>query len=317
MKAMVIDDFGGLDRLTLREMPDPVPAEDEIRIKIAYCGVNPVDWKLREGMLAEALPHEFPLILGWEAAGTVDQLGGQVRDFRPGDRVYAYCRKPVVQWGTYCEYVTVKARVAAPAPANLELRQAAVIPLTGLTAWQALFDFAGLAEGQTVLIHAGAGGVGSYALQYARYAKAGRIYTTAGEMNHDYVRDLGAQVPIDYRSQDFVSALKAAEPAGVDVIFDTVGGETQRHSYEVLKPGGVLVSIVDPPDEGIAGRYGVRAGYVFVEPNGEQLRTIARLFESGILHPPQIREMALEEAASAQEKSRAGHVRGKIVLKVE
>ncbi len=315
MKAIAIENFGGADRLKLMELPKPVPQDNEVLIEVAYASINPVDWKIREGYLKDLLPHEFPLIPGWDAAGSVSAVGAKVKDFKPGDRVYAYCRKPLVRWGTYAEYVTVDAASAAPMPKNISFAQAAAIPLTGLTAWQALFDFAKLKSGQTVLIHAGAGGVGSLAIQFARHAGA-TVLTTASAGNHSYLKSLGAQHAIDYLATDFVAAAKQLAPQGVDVVFDTVGGETQKRSLDVLKPGATLVSIVDAPDEKIAAQRGVRAGFVFVSPSGPQLREITQLIETGAVKPPRIEEMALKDAAAAHEKSSGRHVIGKLVLRI-
>ncbi|HYN39160.1 MAG TPA: NADP-dependent oxidoreductase, partial [Rhodospirillales bacterium] len=161
MRVMVIDGFGGAERLHPAELPAPVPAAGEVLIRIVCAGVNPVDWKIREGWLQSLFPHQFPLIPGWDAAGTIAAVGDGVEGFAIGDRVWAYCRKPEVQWGTYAEYVTMPADAVAPMPGSLDFEEAAAIPLVGLTSWQALFDAAGLAAGQSVLIHAGAGGIGS------------------------------------------------------------------------------------------------------------------------------------------------------------
>lgn len=316
MKAMAIEAFGGSDQLRLMDLPIPEPEDDEIRIEVAAAGVNPVDWKIREGMLKEAFPHGFPLIPGWDAAGTVHALGKAATRFKVGDQVHAYCRKPVIQWGTYAEYVTVREAVTAPMPRNLSFAQAATIPLAGLTAWQALIDFALLAPGQTVLVHAGAGGVGGLAIQFAKHRGA-KVYTTARESNHDYVKGLGADAAIDYTRQNFVDRVRALEPSGVDVVFDTVGGNTLTESYRVVRPDGVLISIVDVPDQRTAELYNLRTGYVFVEPNGDELREIGRLIEAGTVRAPAIEEMPLEAAAAAQDKNEARHVRGKIVLKVK
>jgi NADPH2:quinone reductase len=316
MKAMVIEDFGGPEQLKLADLPTPTPADDEVLIEVAYTSVNPVDWKIREGMLTDVFPHHFPLIPGWDAAGTVSALGSNATGFAIGEKVYAYCRKPEVQYGTYAEFVAVDRAAVAPMPTNLSFAEAATIPLTGLTSWQALFDFAGLKAGQKALIHAGAGGIGSLAIQFAKNAGAS-VITTASLGNHDYVKRLGADAAVDYASEDFAAAVTELEPDGIDVVYDAAGGETQRRSYEVLKPGGVMVSIVDAPDGELAERYGVKAGFVFVEPNGAQLREIAGLIEAGKVKPAAIEEMNLEDAATAQERSKAGHVRGKIVLKIK
>ncbi len=315
MKAIVIDAFGGPDRLRVAEVPTPKPAAGEVLIELACTSVNPVDWKIREGMLGGLFPHAFPLILGWDAAGTVSDIGETATGLSVGERVYAYCRKPTVQWGTYAEYVAVPASAVAAMPANLSFAEAAAIPLVGLTSWQALIETANLRAGQSVLIHAGAGGLGSMAIQLAKNAGA-TVFTTASAANHEYVRSLGADHAIDYRSENFYEAVASLAPAGIDVIFATIGGDTHHNSYIAAKRGGVLVSVVEPPDPLEAAFFGVRPAYVFVEPNGAQLSEIGRLLESGAIRPPDITEMPLEDAASAQTKSRDGHVRGKIVLRV-
>lgn len=314
MKAMIIDDFGGAERLRLADMPVPTPEDDEVLIQLAYTSVNPVDWKIREGLLKDLFPHQFPIILGWDAAGTVSAVGKAVSSFKEGDRVYGYCRKPIIQHGTYAEFVTVKATALAAMPDNISFAQGASIPLTGLTAWQALFDAARLSAGETVLIQAGAGGVGSLAIQFAKQAGA-KVYTTASAINHDYIKSLGADVAINYKKEDVVQVMKTAEPSGVDVVFDTVGDQVQQQSFQVLKPGGRLVSIVAPPPEDLLQKFQVKGDFVFVEPNGEQLRTIADLIAAGKVKPAMIEEMPLVEAALAQETSRGKHVCGKIVLK--
>jgi NADPH:quinone reductase-like Zn-dependent oxidoreductase len=315
VRAIVIESFGGPEVLRPADVPSPEPAADEVLIEVAYAAVNPVDWKIREGMLAGMFPHEFPVILGWDAAGTVKDTGKNVTGFRIGDRVYAYCRKPKVGFGTYAEFVTMNQAAVAPMPKNVGFAEAACIPLAGLTAWQSLFDAAKVKAGDRVLIHAGAGGVGSLAIQFAKHTGA-EVLTTAGGGNHGYVTSLGADVAIDYTKEDFVDAVRKREPGGIDLVIDAVGNDVQRKSYDVLKKGGRLVSIVNVPSEEEARRYGVEAAHVFVTPDGEQLRRIGALIESGAVSPPALLEMRLEEAAEAQRRSQAGHVRGKIVLKI-
>jgi len=315
MKAMVIDRFGGSEVMRWTEVPTPSPAPGEVLIRIHATSVNPVEWKIREGGLAKLFPCTFPLILGWDAAGTIAALGEGVTTFAIGERVWAYCRKPDIQWGTYAEYVTMTAEAVAPMPANLSFAQASTIPLVGLTSWQTLFDVAEIRPGQTALIHAGAGGIGSLAIPLAKWAGA-TVISTARVANHDYVRGLGADHVIDYTAEDFVAATRAVAPGGVDFVFGTVGGEVLTRSYETVKPGGILVSITDKTDPGLAERLGIRVKYVFVQPNGAQLRRLAGLVDSGTLAAPEIEEMKLPQAAEALERSRAGHVRGKIVLMV-
>ena len=315
MRAIVFDAFGGPGRLRLAEVHKPSPAADEVLIEVHCASVNPVDWKIREGMLAELFPYEFPIVPGWDAAGVVAGTGKGVTAFHVGDKVFAYCRKPKVQHGTYAEYVTMAAEAVAPMPRNLDFAAASTIPLTGLTAWQSLFDAGKLSAGQKVLVHAGAGGVGSLAIQFAKSAGA-TVFTTARGRNHSYVKGLGADAAIDYTREKFVDAVRALAPEGIDLVFDTVGKHVQRESYKTLKRGGTLVSIIDLSESGEAEPYGVRTSFVFVSPNGDQLREIAALIEEGTVRPAEYEEIPLDRAAEAQERSRAGHVRGKIVLNI-
>ena len=316
MRAITIENFGGVEKLQIAEMPKPNPSDDEIQMQVLYAAVNPVDWKIREGYLKERLPHEFPLILGWDAAGIVSATGQNVKNFKVGDEVFAYCRKPIIQWGTYAEFVCVDAHHVALKPKNITFAQAASIPLVSLTAWQALFDSVKLKKGESILIHAGAGGVGSMAIQFAKNAGA-KVYTTASEKNRHYVEKLGADEIIDYTQGGFLTQMKKIAPEGVDVIFDTVGGNTLRESLQVIKPKGRLVSIVERVDPSIASKHDIQCSYLFVAPNGAQLTQIANLISQYKIVVPHIEEMKLVDASKAQEKVRAGHTQGKIVLKVE
>lgn len=316
MKAIVIKEFGGANTLHLEELPIPAPKDNEIQFLVFYTGVNPVDWKIREGMLKERLPHEFPIIPGWEASGEVTAVGKNVKDFYVGDEIFSYCRNPVVHSGTYAEYVCYDADHVAKKPRNITFAQAAALPLVSLTAWQSLFDAAKLRSGETILIHAGAGGVGSMAIQFAKNAGA-KVYTTASKRNHNYVKKLGADFAIDYREEKFADAMKKLAPQGVDVVFDTMGGDTLQESLQVLKSGGRLVSILEKLDPAVESKYRIKGFYVFVSPNGEQLKTIADLITQGKVIPPHIEEFPLSRAAAAQEKLQEGHVQGKIVLRVK
>ncbi|MGZ8450428.1 MAG: NADP-dependent oxidoreductase [Candidatus Deferrimicrobiaceae bacterium] len=313
MRAIVFDAFGGPERLRVAEIHKPSPASGEVLIEVHCASVNPVDWKIREGMLAELFPYEFPIVPGWDAAGVVAGAGSGVTAFRAGDKVFAYCRKPKIRHGTYAEYVTMAADAVAPMPGNMDFAAASTIPLTGLTAWQSLFDAGKLSAGQRVLIHAGAGGVGSLAIQFAKNAGA-TVYTTARGRNHAYVKGLGADAAIDYTREKFVDAMRVLAPEGVDLVLDTIGGRVQTESYKALRAGGMLVSIINLPESGEAERYGARTNFVFVSPNGGQLREIAALIEAGKVRPAEYEEIPLDRAAEAQERSRTGHVRGKIVL---
>lgn len=316
MKAMVIESFGGEETMRMGEIPTPEPAPDEVQIRVRYAGVNPVDWKIREGYLNDRLPHHFPIVLGWDAAGEVSAVGKEVKDFKAGDNVYTYCRKPIIKLGTFAEYVCVEASHVALKPTTINFAEAASVPLAALTAWQALFDFAQLKEGQTVLIHAGAGGVGSFAIQFAHLVNA-KVITTASTRNHGYVKKLGADSIIDYTKEDFVAKVKELYPEGVDLVFDCVGGDTLKKSLDCVCRGGTLVSICSYIDAHYGANQDVKTGYVFVEPNGKQLQNFAKLIEEGKLLAPNVKEFPLSDAAGVLEISKQGHTQGKLVLKVK
>lgn len=315
MRAIIIEGFGGPEVIKHADMPKPEVFQGEVLIKIAYAGVNPVDWKIREGRLKTLFPHEFPVILGWECAGIVEEVDHTTCGLAVGDLVHTYCRKEIVHQGAFAECTTMHHTGVAPIPRSMGLKEAAVLPLAGLTAWQALFERKALREGMKVLIHAGAGGVGGYALQFARHAGA-KVATTASAANHEYVSNFGADFTMDYSTADFVEESRAFAPDGFDFIFDTVGGETLRRSYEVLRPGGTLKSIVQEPDPELAGVEGADMSFVFVRPNAVQLQEIGVLMESGEVVPPEIEEFPLERAAEAVGKVEKGHTRGKIALKI-
>lgn len=316
MKAITIDQFGGAEQLHETEISKPQPQADEVQIHIQYTGVNPVDWKICEGLLKNWLTHEFPITPGWDASGIVSAVGKNVVEFEVGDRVYAYCRKPVVKEGTYAEFICLDANNVAPKPKSLTPAQAAAIPLVGLTAWQALFDKIDTTKGSTILIHAGAGGVGSMAIQFAKYAGA-KVFTTASTKNHPYLRDLGADYIIDYNLHDFAKKVKEIVPGGVDFVFDCVGGETQTKSFECMRKGGEMVYIVNKPEAGLAEKYQVTTHYLFVEPNGEELQEIGDLLDEGVVQCPHIIEMSIKDVAKAFAMQKTTHTAGKIVLKLD
>ncbi|MFT4553963.1 MAG: NADPH:quinone reductase-like Zn-dependent oxidoreductase [Chlamydiales bacterium] len=315
MKAACIDKFGQVDTVEFKEQAVPNPKANELLLRVAYAGVNPVDWKICEGQLKEMMPHEFPITLGWDMSGVVTEIGKNVQGFTVGDEVYAYCRKESVHDGSFSEYICLDASHVAPKPSSLSFAQAACIPLTGLTAWQSLFDFCGLQKGQNILIHAGAGGVGSLAIQFAKHAGA-FVITTARKKNHDYVTKLGADWVIDYSEEDFDKAIKERFPTGLELVFDCAGGETLIRSYPLVKENGCLVSIVEPPNESLLPSKTIKSGFVFVSPNSQQLKEIGALFDSGVLILPEIQELLFSQVKEALEESRKGHVRGKIALKI-
>jgi len=313
MKAIAIDEFGGRDKLQLMDLQVPEYSPEEILVKVRAAGVNPVDWKIREGYLKDLFPHEFPVILGWDAAGVVEGIGRKVTRFKEGDEIFAYCRKSIVHGGSYADYIVLQEEHAALKPKNTTLEEAASIPLAALTAYQALFDAAKLNSDETVLIHAAAGGVGGFAVQLAK-DRGAVVLATASARNEEYVRDLGASQVIDYTQADFVQVVRAQFSDGVDVVFDCVGGEVLEKSAVIVNQGGRLISIVDDPT-GVA-RTDIHKEFVFVAPNSAQLKELARMVEQERLktHLSQALPFGLEEARKVHELSESGHTRGKMVL---
>lgn len=308
MKAVVIDRYGGSDELRMRDMPLPELGETDLLIEVFAASVNPVDWKIREGYLKESLGYRFPLILGWDAAGIVSAVGPKVTRFAIGDEVFS--RTDIRRNGAYAEFVAVDERYVAQKPANISFAEAASIPLVGLTAWQALIDVAGITEGQRVLVHAGSGGVGSFAVQLAK-VRGAFVITTCSTPHLSFVRSLGPDQIIDYTRSDF------RELRDLDIVFDTVGGEIYRDSFQSLKPHGVLVSILEQPDRDLMEKTGVRARYLFMKPDGGQLAQIGELVGNGTIRPAVGRVFPLEEVRKAHELSASRHAEGKIVLQIK
>lgn len=315
MRAMAIHAFGGIEQLQAMDLPVPEAGDGEVLIRIQAAGVNPVDCKIREGLLRDRLPYAFPLIPGWDAAGVVEAVGAGVPGFHEGDEVYAYCRKPVIQGGTYAEYVAVPHENAARKPATMTFEEAATVPLAALTAYQCLFEAAKLAGGETVLVHAAAGGVGGFAVQLAHDIGA-KVVGTARADSHSYLRSLGCDEPIDYATGDFRAGVRRVLPAGVDVVLDCVGGEVMANSVDVLRPGGRIVSILNPAAVDELKARGIAAHYVFVRPHHGHLAELTRLIERGRLRTQIASRFRLEDAAQAQAMIEQRHTRGKIVLTV-
>jgi len=313
MKAIAINEFGGRDKLQFMDLPMPEIKPGEILVKVKTAGVNPVDWKIREGYIKDLFPYEFPIILGWDAAGIVEQAGEEVTRFTEGDEIFAYCRKPMVQGGAYAEYIVLEEEHAAIKPKNTSFEEAASIPLAALTAYQSLFDAAKLQSGETVLIHAAAGGVGGFGVQLARDHGA-VVWGTASARNKVYVQDLGATQVVDYNQVDFCDSVRSEYPDGVDVVFDCVGGEVLQKSTDIIKKGGRLISIVDDPT-GLARR-DIHKEFVFVAPNSTQLTELAGMVEQGRIKTSlsQVFPFGVEEARRAHELSESGRTRGKMVL---
>src|SRR5882724_5586215 len=309
MKAIRIHNYGGPEVLQYEDAPRPKPQAGEVLVRVHAAGVNPIDWKVREGQVKDFWHHKFPLILGWDLSGVVEELGRGVSRFKIGDEVYSV--PDPNRDGAYAEYIVVRESELALKPKSLHHIRAAAVPLAALTVWQSLFDTAQLQPGQRVLIHAGSGGVGHLAVQLAKW-KGAYVFATASTKNKDLLRKLSVDEPIDYTQQRFEDVAR-----NIDVVLDTIGGETQERSWSVLKKGGVLVSLVQPPSEEKAKELGVRAVFVGVQANGEQLAEIAKIIDSGKLAPVIDRILPLSEAGRAHELSQSGHIRGKIVLRVK
>lgn len=311
MKAIVIDNYGGKDQLKEREVEKPTINENQALVEIHATSINPIDWKLREGYLKDMLPWEFPIILGWDAAGVIVEVGKNVKHFKVGDRVFA--RPATTRQGTYAEFVPVESDLLAHMPESMSFEQGAAIPLTGLTAYQCLVGFAKVKKGDKVLVHAGAGGVGSMAIQIANSIGA-YVATTASDKNDELVKSLGANRVINYSEEDFSELLE-----DFDAVLDTMGGEVLDKSFKVLKKGGKLISIAGQPSAEKAEQYGVKASDFWLEPNGEQLQMLAHLFVSGELKPTigHVFEFTEQGLKDAHELSESHHARGKIVIKIK
>jgi NADPH:quinone reductase-like Zn-dependent oxidoreductase len=308
MKAVRIHEYGSVDVLKIEEVAVPEFAADEVLIKIFAASVNPIDWKVREGKLRFRNLHHLPLIPGWDVSGVVEKIGKAVKKFKVGDEVYS--RPDVARDGGYAEYIAVKESFVALKPKTLNFEEAASIPLVGLTAWEALVTNADIRSGQRVLIHAASGGVGSIAVQIAKSFGCYVIGTTS-EKNLDLVKNLGADEVIDYRNQDFTKILK-----DIDVVLDTVGGQTQLDSLKVLREDGYIISIINPVNEEEAHKYNVRTGYIFVKSNGDTLSKLAELIDSEKIRPVVGKIFSLDEIKQAHELSQSGRAVGKIVIKI-
>lgn len=308
MRAMVFERFGGPEVLHEAEVPEPIVGPDSVLVRIDAAGVNPVDFKIREGRLASRIEHVFPVVPGWDLAGMVEQVGPAVTDLSPGDRVVAYGRMDFICHGTYAERVALPRRTLALAPRSVPVEVAAALPLAGLTAYQLIVDALEVREGETVLIHAGAGGVGHLAVQLARWRGA-RVLATAGEANQEFLESIGA-IPLRY-GEGLAERVRALSPGGVDGIVDLIGGDALAISPVLLAAGGRLASVTDPQS---VAAFGGR--YVFVHPDPAQLARLVGLVDGGELRVELASVLDLSEAAEAHRRLQAGHGRGKIALKI-
>jgi len=301
MKAVVVHEFGGPEVLKYEDAPRPQPKENEILVRVIAACVNPVDTYIRSGKFGPS--GTLPLIPGRDIAGIVEELGPDATKFKKGDAVYGY-----VLNGGYAEFAVAAEKDVSLKPSSLDFVQAAAVPVAGRTAWYALVETAHLAAGQTVLIQGGSGGVGSFAIQIAK-ARGAKVIATASTENQDLLKELGADVAIDYTKQKFEDVVK-----DVDVVLETAGKETLDRSYPVLKKGGVLVSIVGPPDKAKVEQYGIQAPTLSL--SGSPLTELAKLFDAKKIKVVVTQTLLLSEAKKAHEQVGTHHTRGKIVLKI-
>ncbi len=304
MRGVAYDRFGSSAVLSLRDdLPEPPVGPDTVLVRAHASGVNPVDVAIREGSLAGFFPHHFPIVPGWDVSGTVEAVGPAVVAFRPGDEVYGYVRRDDVQWGTTAEFVPAPQRCLARKPSSLSFAEAAGVPLAGLTAYQALTEALEVGEGDRVLVHRAAGGVGFFAVQIA-VALGAHVIGTASPRNHGFLRDAGVAETLDYSAGPVSGQL--AEPA--DAVLDLVGGDTLADAPEQVRDVARVTSVVDPAVNEMGGRY------VFVRPETHDLEELARMADAGQLRVSIARAFPLEQTAQAHELVAGGHVRGKVVV---
>lgn len=308
MNAIRIHEFGGPEVLKYEDAPQPSPAADEVLIKVHASGVNPIDYKIRAGHAKGKFPVNFPLIPGWDVSGEIAEVGSDILNFRIGDEVYS--RPDPTRDGTYAEYVVVKADQVNAKPKSIDHDKAAAVPLAGLTAWQGLFTHGNLEAGQKVLIHGASGGVGTFAVQFAKW-KGAYVIGTSSDSNIDFLYSLGADEVIDYHNEKFEEEVK-----DVDLVFDLIGGDTQKRSLKVLKSGGRLITTVAPESAEEAKAVNIHLENFMAKSIPGDLQQIADLIDSGKIKPIISEIMPLKDAAKAQKKSEDGHTRGKIVLRV-
>jgi NADPH:quinone reductase-like Zn-dependent oxidoreductase len=305
MKAVQIERYGNEEVVELAEVERPTPKDNELLVKVQAAAVNPVDWKIRDG-LGDIFGLKPPLILGCEVAGTVERVGDGINDFAAGDEVYGYLG---AHTGGYAEYVVAPASEFVRKPKHVDFDTAASVPVGALTAWQGIFDHGKLASGQCILITGASGAVGSMAVQLAKN-KGGRVIGTGSGRREEFVRKLGADEFVDYKKANFEDKV-----SGVDVVFDTVGGDTQERAFQTLKRGGSLVSTVSPPSGEKAKEFGITVAMVNMMPQPDQLAAINHLLESGKLKVRVATVLPLAEVKKAHQMSATGHADGKIILR--
>jgi len=306
MKAMVGHQYGGPEVLKYEDVPLPKPKENEILVRVIASGVNPADPLILNGKYAKEFGTHLPLVLGYDMAGVVVSTGAKVTKLRVGDPVYAY----LLWGGGWAEYCISNEGESAIKPKSLSFIEASAVPLAALTAWQALIDIAKLESGQTALIHGGSGGVGSFAIQIAK-ARGARVIATASTANQGLLKQLGADVAVDYTKQKFEEIAH-----DVDVVLDPVGRDTLARSYSVVKKGGIVVTIVSRCDEAELKKHQIRGASLSSHPDATELTEITKLIDAGKIRPIVTEVLPLTDAAKAVAQAQTHHTRGKLVLKI-
>jgi NADPH:quinone reductase-like Zn-dependent oxidoreductase len=308
MKAIVIHGYGGPEVLKYEEAPRPEPKANEVLIRVKAASINPVDVAIRNGYLKQFTGNKFPLILGMDAAGEIEKVGAKIDKFKVGDPVIAFFT--LAGEGGYAQFVLATENEIARKPSAITFEQAAAVPAAGSTAWKALVETGDLKAGQTVLIHGGSGGVGHFAIQIGK-ARGAKVIATGSTANQDFLKRMGADVAIDYTRQKFEDVAK-----DVDFVLDSVGEDTLKRSYGVVKKGGMIVSIVSDLDPKELARHGIRGTTIRTEPDPKTLEELVRLIDAKKITPVISQVLHLSEVAKAQEQIATRHTRGKIVLKV-
>ncbi len=318
MKAVYYEQFGAPEVLRVGERPTPEPGPEEVLVQVAAAGVNPIDRRLRNGELQSFFTREWPIVPGWDVAGRIVAVGSQVSGWKKGEDIVGLAFTWNLHHGTYAEFVPVKAASIARKPKELPFDTAAALPLVSLTAWESLAEYANLQRGHTVLIQAGAGGLGSVAISIARHLGA-TVYTTARQENFDYVRSRGADHVIDYTHCDYVNVMKEHEPQGVDAVLESLTGEgIVEAAIALVKSGGTVAYMNnEPPELAEIATRNIRTKFLHHRPDGESLARLMRLYESGAIALPPVEVMPLHMAAQAHRKSESGRTRGKVVLHVQ
>jgi len=308
MKAVVVNEYGGPEVLKYQDAPRPEPKDDEILVRVIAAAVNPVDSYVRQGMFAKCGMDNRPAIIGYDIAGMVEKTGANAKKFKAGDKVYSYLS--VMRGGGYAEFAIAKESETALKPTNINFVEAAAVPLAATTAWQALVDTAKIDKGQSVLIHGGSGGVGSFAIPIAK-ARGAKVIATASTAHQELLKQLGVDQAIDYTTTKFEDVVK-----NVDVVLNCVRADALGRSYGVVKKGGIIVSITDEPDQNECAKYGIRGSRLGAHPDAKVLEELTKLIEAGKMTPIVSQTFPLADASKAHQQIETHHTLGKIVLKV-